>query len=455
MLPQLWKRLASPLARTPSDDDESPSIPLLSTGDLDPRPVPRTTRSIVLALAPPIALVLFFFLAVHSSLIPSSSDSLQHALAWKYRNGSNVDVFERLEIRARDASAKAGFIALGATMTDFWARDRNGTLRDIVVGYDNTTDYLTDPNYAYFGAIVGRYANRIPNASFSLPSTSLFPQQQTYSLPINEPPHTTLHGGHAGYSRSGWKLEEHGGNKVVFSLRDEGAEGFPGTVLTKASYTLLSSPTRLVSNFSSHVLSASTQTPLMLSSHTYWNLDGYETEDGGRNMELWVDADRTVEVDGGLIPTGALPSISPGTALDFQQGSTLDSKLSLREVEGLCGTGCIGIDNALVYTNSTRDEATEVVMSLSSASSGIRFAVRTNQPAVHLYSCNSPRFAQGAYARKASHGGGTYEQYSCLAVEQEGMIDGIHHAEEWGVDQIYDEHRPYQWWSEYEFSTFE
>ncbi|GAA5932568.1 hypothetical protein JCM1841_004315 [Sporobolomyces salmonicolor] len=455
MLTQIWKRLASPLAGAPSDDHESSSIPLLSLGDLIRRPRSRTTRSIVLALAPPTTLVLLLFVAVYSSLLPSSSDSLQHALAWKYLNGSNVDVFERLEIRAGDGSAKAGFIALGATMTDFWVKDRNGTLRDVVVGYSNTTDYLTDSNYAYFGAIVGRYANRIQNASFSLPSTSLFPQQKTYSLPINEIPHTTLHGGRAGYSRSGWKLEEHSGNKVVFSLRDEGAEDFPGTVLTTASYTLLSSPTRLVSNFSSHILSASTQTPLMLSSHIYWNLDGYKTEEGGRNMELWVDADRTIEVDGGLIPTGALPAISPSAALNFRNGSALDWKLSLREVEGLCGDGCIGIDNALIYTNSVRDEATDIVMSLSSPSSGIRFAVRTNQPAVHLYSCNSPLFAEGAYARKASQGGGTYGQYSCLAVEQEGMVDGIHHADEWDVNQIYDEHRPYEWWSEYEFSTFE
>ncbi|GAA6003405.1 aldose epimerase family protein [Rhodotorula paludigena] len=411
---------------------------------------------------------------------------------WTYRNSSNVNVFERFEIRASDGSARASFIPLGATLVDFWVKDRKGEWRDVVLGYDNTTEYLADERYPYFGAVVGRYANRIADASYYDPATNA-----RISLPANEDGQTTLHGGKWGYSRAGWKIVEKKAEKVIFGLPDEGAEGFPGNVYTLTSYELLSHPTRLVTSFTSRVLPSTPppaanapslpspsddpspeepKTPIMLSSHVYWNLDGYQKDEDGaggsaRDHEMWIDARRSVEVDGELIPTGKLPSIPRDTALDFSammedgRCATLASKLDLDETKGLCGNGCTGIDNALIYDRPDRNHTQESVLRLQSPSSGIRLQVRTNQPLVHLYTTNT--FRAGLYARKDSHlpGGKKredcveeekwYGKNSAVAIEQEGWIDALHHQKEWDVDPFYSPARPYQWWSEYEFSTYD
>lgn len=177
-------------------------------------------------------------------------------------------------------------------------------------------------------------------ASYYDPATN-----QRVSLPANENGQTTLHGGKWGYSRAGWKIVEKKAEKVIFGLRDEGAEGgslvaifhklladdlalagFPGTVYTLASYELLSHPTRLVTSFTSRVLPSTPppaanapslppgddplpeepKTPIMLSSHVYWNLDGYQKDEDGaggsaRDHEVWIDARKSVEVDGELV----------------------------------------------------------------------------------------------------------------------------------------------------------
>ncbi|GAA5966139.1 hypothetical protein JCM3765_005544 [Sporobolomyces pararoseus] len=463
------------MAREDATNDSSSSLPLLPSSSSFPPFLLSTASSrrpslirVLAKLSLPalvftlISFLYFSFLSTNSS--PLDPDQLR-LKDWIHRNGSNVNAFDRLEIGSDDGNAKAVFMALGASLNEFHFRDRNGKMRDVVVGYRNPYAALNESTYAYFGSIVGRYANRISDSSFTDPLTN-----ENFSLPTNEGDSTTLHGGKWGYSRSGWRVEEHTRNQIVFSLLDEGAEGFPGTVKTTATYTLLSSPTRFRTLFKSQVLSPSPlRTPISLSSHVYWNLDGYESEEGNRvggAMKVWIDADRTVRVDDNLIPTGELATIERGAPLDFASGRI---ERELREAvedgraKGLCGKDCTGLDNALIYSNSGRDFEKDVVMSLSSASSGIRFKVRTNQPLVHLYSCNSPSFSSlsGDYPLKSSQNdgkAGTYGHQSCLAVEQEGWIDGLHHEKEWNLEgkksQWYDSKREYEWFSEYEFENF-
>ncbi|BGP01933.1 aldose 1-epimerase [Rhodotorula toruloides] len=424
-------------------------------------------------------------------LLPSAQDTLEPGKGkgdWKHRNGSNVDVFERFWISTKEPGtgreAKAAFIALGATMTDFLLTPSpSASPIDLVLGYENTTSYLTAEQNAYFGAVVGRYANRIANASFTDPSTG-----ETFHLPPDERGKTTLHGGTSGYSRAGWKVRERTGDRVVFSLRDEGAEGFPGTVITTVTYTLLHSPIRLRTQFFSRVLpsnsssSSAARTPIMLSSHTYWNLDGFQRDLGGKGgkggaeeHEVWVQAEKRVEVDDDLVPTGRLISIPPESACDFYsssassssppaQATTLGERLKMDEMRGLCGPGCTGLDTAFVLSRPEREVETDVVMRMQSRASGIRMDIRTNQPLIHLFSSStfSPTSSHG-FPRKPSHlpaGELTeeeryYPRYGALAIEQEGWIDAVHHAEEWGVDPFYSPERPYSWWSEYEFSQLD
>ncbi|BGP18385.1 hypothetical protein JCM10213v2_006451 [Rhodosporidiobolus nylandii] len=520
--------LALPLLSTHGQPTTSDELESLSTQH---RP-PQTAKQLAVALLFPFALIslsLFAFRGLDAT-VPGGGGLSAFDAEWRYRNGSNVDVLERLWIASRDGRARASFIALGASLVDLYVPDREGQLRDVVLGYDNTTLYpgpsssssssSSSPEelpYPYYGAIVGRYANRIANASYISPSG------ETIHLPPNERGRTTLHGGLYGYSRAGWRVREHLGERIAFELVDEeGVEGFPGTVLTTTTYTLTSSSAsgvRLNTRLESRVLSPDTVTPIMLSSHAYFNLDGYrpaaageEGKEEGKEEEegqrLWVAADRQVEVDGDLIPTGHLHQVAPGSALDFSspssassQGALIAEKLKLPEVDGLCGTGCTGIDNALVLSPTAsnageryRNDSSTPVLVLSSARSGIRMSLKTNQPAIHLYTCNAfspsssafpssssdPTSGAGyRYPRKSSHrppypstypgarrgkGAGEgeeeeeadawYPQHSCLAIEPEGLIDGVHWADEWGVEPFYTRERPYIWETSYEFSTF-
>ncbi|GAA5901741.1 hypothetical protein JCM8208_003573 [Rhodotorula glutinis] len=441
------------------------------------------------------ALLLPGFLLVASTAallwaLPPLDDTLQ----WRdsYRNGSNVNVFERFEIRTKDHSARATFIPLGATLVDFWVKDREGEWRDVVLGYDNTTEYLTDKRFPYFGAVVGRVANRIANASYTDPSTG-----SLVHLPANEAGRATLHGGIAGYARSGWRILERSHDRVVFSLVDHAAEGFPGTLDVRTSYTLRSDPVRLTTELEARVVPATDggggggggegpTTPIMLSSHVYWNLDGFQAPERGRGTggsardhRLWVDADRFLETDGELIPTGTIAPIERDSPLDFSArgggedaglAPTIGERVDLPQAMGLCGTGCKGLDTALVFADSARNVTLDPVAVLESPSSGIRLSIRTNQPALHLFTTPSRPWGLPypiGLARKASHlphgkapeqctaEERAYPKGGAVAIECEGMVDAVHHAGEegWG-DPWYTPERAYEWWSEYELSTF-
>lgn len=142
-------------------------------------------------------------------------------------------------------------------------------------------------------------------------------------LSPNEHGRTTLHGGHAGYARSGWRVLSRLADRVEFALADRaGTEGFPAGVDVRAEYALLSDPVRLETRLSARVREGTT--PVMLSSHVYWNLDGFQaygregevvgrgTGGRARDHRLWVDADRFLEVDGDLVrsPLSSLSSLA-------------------------------------------------------------------------------------------------------------------------------------------------
>ncbi|GAA5885574.1 hypothetical protein JCM16303_001466 [Sporobolomyces ruberrimus] len=443
-------------------------LPLLGTTSSSAPLRPRHRRPSLVRLLSRIALpalALTFLSLVYLSSTSSTGFGKEQGIdleEWIHRNRSNVNVFDNLEIQSEDGNMKAVFFALGASMNELHVKDRNGNMRDIIVGYRDPHSALNSSSYAYFNSLIGRYANRISHSSFTSPLTN-----ETFHLPVNEGESTTLHGGKWGYSRSGWKVEKHQGNEIVFSLIDKGAEGFPGTVKTFATYTLLSQPSRLRTHLTSQVLSPLPLiTPISLSSHVYFNLDGYSSNSGkevGGGMRVWIDSKRNVEVDERLIPTGKLLEVERDGPLNFVKERELKEVVEDERSEGLCGKNCKGLDNALIYSNPERDPKEKVVMTLSCPSSGIRMNIRTNQPLVHLYSCNSPHFSStsGSYPFKRTQNDGregTYGRSSCLAIEQEGWIDGLHHGEEWGLkgekSQWYDLDRDYKWWTEYEFENF-
>ncbi|KAM0753353.1 galactose mutarotase-like protein [Meredithblackwellia eburnea MCA 4105] len=331
-----------------------------------------------------------------------------------------------------------------------WVKGRDGEARDIVLGYDDRVQYASDPNFAYFGSVVGRYANRIRNSTFAIPPQQVIshaPKDTVHRVTPNENGgRDTLHGGKLGYSRSGFCVLRHSKSKLVFGIVDrDGSEGFPGTVSALVKYELKEGGRWLIS-MQARVKGG--ETPVMLTSHTYWNLDGYQDSQTALDHTLFVKSSKFIETDGILIPTGEIGKINLGSPMDFNTPNIIGSRI--KDTSGLCGTGCTGYDTCFLYDEN---DGKDVVMELSSKLSGIKLSVRTNQPAAQVYSCNGQN---GVTPRKFSQGGPkeTYGKYSCVVLEQQGWIDAINNPQ-WGQDQIYGSagREVYKWESEYTFTT--
>ncbi|CEH13276.1 galactose mutarotase-like protein [Ceraceosorus bombacis] len=355
-----------------------------------------------------------------------------------------------VRISAEDDSIRAGFIPYGATLVELWVRDRDGAWRDVVLSFDNTTNYLTDPIHPNFGPTVGRYANRIKNGTFTA-------NNQTYYVPRNENGKNSLHGGDVGYDRSPFVVESFNATSIVFAHVDpDGFQGFPGQVDSRVIHTLQPNATWAISMSANVSAPQDIQTPILLSSHVYWNLDAYA--DGSNSTILdhvlhMPHADKYIQTDSDLIPTGPRPDVS-GTPFDFLQPTPF--RRNFDNSTGICGANCTGWDSCFWQSNEpARDEPQ---LEMYSPRSGIKLSLTTDQPAFQIYTCSgisSP--AKGSLPRKRSHGGdGTlaeiYENHSCVVIEAEGLIDAINNPD-WNVDQLYSASKPYTWAAEYRFSN--
>jgi aldose 1-epimerase len=215
-------------------------------------------------------------------------------------NGAPV---ERFTLANRTLAVSA--ISYGGIITSIAAPDRGGAIDDIVLGFDSLAGYLGD--HPYFGAIVGRYANRIANGRFAIDGVE-------YRLATNNGPHH-LHGGVAGFDKQIWRAEPMADrNGVVFAWTShDGDEGYPGRLDVTVSYELTDRDELIA------VYEATTDKPthVNLTQHSYFNLAGAGRGDV-LGHELTIDADRYTPVDATLIPTGALDPVD-GTRFDFRQ----------------------------------------------------------------------------------------------------------------------------------------
>src|SRR5258705_6104012 len=210
--------------------------------------------------------------------------------------------------------AVAKVTTYGATLTELWMPDKSGKNADVVLGFDNLAGYLTE--HPYFGAIVGRYGNRIAKGQFSLGG-------RQYSLFINNGPNS-LHGGKVGFNRKVWKAEPvglaHGAAVKLTYVSEDGEEGYPGALTVHVTYELSDE------NALKITYSASTDKPTVinLTNHSYFNLSGAGSGDILKNM-LQLDADRYTPVDSTLIPTGELKSVE-GTPFDFRKPTAIGER---------------------------------------------------------------------------------------------------------------------------------
>ncbi|KAK3052965.1 hypothetical protein LTR09_006029 [Extremus antarcticus] len=363
------------------------------------------------------------------ALLLAASSTLVNAAKSPYPPFSG-NMFQKYNLEAE--GIKATFIPYGARLTNLYVKDRDGAWQDVVVGYDNPKAYveaLADGNN-YFGPIVGRYANRIKNGTFTVDGqTSHIPENDNKGL-------DTLHGGFVGYDQQNWTVASVTGNSITFSFYDEHTSGFPGDVLNIATYTLTDDASwisRLVS------VPFNEATPIMLANHVYWNLGAYVDDQATYvlNDTLYMPyADRWIETDGILIPNGTI-GVTNGTALDFTSpGKTIGE--GVQDAEGYCGTGCTGIDNAFVLDRpryGSPEDPNLQVLQMTSPSTGITMSLETNMQGTQIYTCNGQN---GTIPVKKSQQHGskkTYvEKYGCIVIEAQDWIDGVNNPQ-WGRSQ--------------------
>lgn len=214
-----------------------------------------------------------------------------------------------------------------------------------------------------------------------------------------------------GYDAREWSVLASNASSVTFSLMDYGFEGFPGNVLALAQYAL--SAGKLTTVLSAHALDR--PTPILLTTHSYFNL-GSDVSGSVLDDTLRVKASRVVGVDGILVPTGELVYTGDGHPLDFTAPSAVRQSLPK------------GLDDCFLFDRPAQAEVAEQ-LEWTSAATGIRMRVRTNQPAVQVYSCS---MSDGSARTQL----GKVERFGCMAIEPQGWIDGISHPE-WLQDQVY------------------
>ena len=281
----------------------------------------------------------------------------------------------------------------GGIVTSWVSVDKNKQKSSIVLGYDSLSGYLA--THPYFGAIVGRYGNRIAKGKFSIDSVE-------YTLAINNGPNH-LHGGVVGFDKVVWEptVENDSIPSLLLSyLSKDGDEGYPGNLNVDVHYTLTDQDELKIE----YIATTDKKTVVNLTNHSYFNLTG-DVANSILDHELQIDADHFTSVDSTLIPTGEITSVN-GTPFDFTQ----PTKIGLR-IDSVKG----GYDHNYVFNKI--DASLTKVVSVSEQKSGRLLEVYTTEPGVQFYTGN---FLDGTL--KTSDGK-VINQHAALCLETQHFPD--------------------------------
>lgn len=279
------------------------------------------------------------------------------------------------------AGAEMKVINFGGIITSLKVPSRNGTLTDVVLGYDSLSPYLF--GNPYFGALIGRFGNRIGGGKFSLGGT-------TYQLAQNDNGNH-LHGGIKGFDKVYWEIEQLDSSRLQLTYKSpDGEEGYPGNLDVRVIYSLSEDNTFQIEYF------AKTDKPTVvnLTQHTYFNLGGHDSGDI-LNHQLQLDAPSFLPVDKGLIPTGEVKSVE-NTPFDFRTANTIGARINDNHEQLVFGKG---YDHCWVF-GPNNGNTLRSVGALQSHTTGIRMEVLTTEPAIQFYSGN---FLNGKNIGKNGH----------------------------------------------------
>ncbi|MER7495437.1 MULTISPECIES: aldose epimerase family protein [Streptomyces] len=292
-------------------------------------------------------------------------------------------------------------LSYGGIVQSLELPDRRGRYANVSLGFDNIEDYVSSS--PYFGALIGRYGNRIDQGRFTLDGTA-------YQLSVNDGEHS-LHGGAQGFDKRVWDVEPFTrGSDVglrLYHTSADGEMGYPGTLKAEVTYTL----TRAGDWRIDYEATTDKPTVCNLTSHVYFNLAG-EGSGTVYDHELSIAASRYTPVDAGLIPTGELAKVA-GTPFDFRRTKTVGEDIRDAHQQLLYGKG---IDHNWVLDKGITARP-EHIATLRDPRSGRTMKIATTEPGLQFYSGN---FLDGTLV---GSGGRIYRQGDALCLETQHFPD--------------------------------
>ncbi len=292
-----------------------------------------------------------------------------------------------------ESGIEAKICDFGGALVSLAVPDRNGAPRDVVLGFKDLAGYLD--NGVYFGVLVGRYANRIKNGSFTLDG-------KRYQLECNEGVNH-LHGGSGGFHKRLWLAEPLSDSALRLSLSSpDGDAGYPGAVQVAVVYRLAQNELQI-----EYTVKACDRTVCNLTNHSYFNLSG-EGNGDILNHVLRIDADQVTTVDSNLSPTGKAISVE-GTAFDFRSPDRIGKRMEMGHEQFRYTKG---FDQNYILNHSLEGADAEVY----SPDTGIRMCVTTERPGMQFYT--------GNYVASIA-GKSLYNQYAGFCLETQLVPDSV------------------------------
>jgi len=292
----------------------------------------------------------------------------------------------------------------GATIVAIKVLDKNGLVEDVVLGFDKLSDY--EKIRGFYGAIVGRYGNRLAKGTFSL-------NGKEYTLAVNDG-ENHLHGGLKGFDRVLWKIENYGTKDSAFLelsyLSVDGEEGYPGNLQVKVTYSFTMDKSLRIDYF----ISSDEETISNITSHGYFNLSGNLKKDI-LSHDLMLNADHFLPVIKGLIPTGEVKPVA-GTVMDFREAAAIGSRINDDDIQLVHG---LGYDHNWILNPA--EEKLNLAATLYEAESGRVMEVFTTEPGIQFYSGN---FMDGSHS---GHAGRVYNHRYAICLETQHYPDSPNH----------------------------
>ena len=305
-----------------------------------------------------------------------------------------------------DQGYEARITNYGGIVVSLKVPDKAGHFDDIVMGFDKLDDYLA-PGYIescpYFGALIGRYANRIAKGKFTL-------QGKEYQLPLNNKVNS-LHGGPQGFDKRVWQAHEHGGPTPSLELTydsADGEEGYSGKVSVKAVYTLLPASLQIV-----FTATTDKTTVINLTSHSYFNLKGAGNGDI-LDHEMQIEADAFTPINATSIPLPGGPMNVAGTPFDFTRPTRIGARI---EADDQQLKNAKGYDHNFVLRDYTPGGKPRRIATVTEATTGRKLSVWSDQPGVQFYTGN---FLDGTLIGK---GGKVYPKRGAFCLEPQHYPD--------------------------------